>query len=94
MSKLKKLHVDVGKKVADIELIFEKNGIPMPKITLFARQPGNDKMTFVLTTEENVADIRKSFEIVMGSSDEEVSVTEIEALAYLLNTTHAPPSLR
>lgn len=40
---LVQLHAKVGSKLAEIETIFERSGVPMPNITLFARDPANDK---------------------------------------------------
>ena len=78
---LVQLHAKVGRKLAEIETIFERSGVPMPNVTLFARDPANDKMTIIFSTEKSNDDIRRSFEIAMASIETKVTVTEPEALA-------------
>ena len=57
----------------------------MPNITLFARDPANDKMTIIFSTEKSNDDIRRSFEIAMASIETKVTVTESEALSALVS---------
>lgn len=82
---LVQLHAKVGSKLAEIETIFERSGVPMPNITLFARNPTNDKMTIIFSTEKSNDDIRRSFEIAMASIETKVTVTESEALSALVS---------
>lgn len=80
-----RLHAEVGNKLVDIENIFKRSGVPMPNITLFARNPTNDKMTIIFSTEKSNDDIRRSFEIAMASIETKVTVTESEALSALIS---------
>lgn len=82
---LVQLHAKVGRKLAEIETIFERSGVPMPNITLFARDPANDKMTIIFSTEKSNDDIRRSFEIAMASIETKVTVTEPEVLSALVS---------
>ncbi len=82
---LVQLHAKVGRKLAEIETIFERSGVPMPNITLFARDPANDKMTIIFSTEKSNDDIRRSFEIAIASIETKVTVTEPEVLLALVS---------
>lgn len=79
-----KLHAGIGKKLAEIEILLERNFVPMPNITLFARDPNNDNMTIILSSETSHEDIRKAFEIVMRSASNQVEVTKSELLAAMM----------
>lgn len=65
---MKNLHAKISAKLVEIEEILEIAGNRMPNITLFARNPDNDKMTILFSSERSNDEIRKAFEIVMSSA--------------------------
>ena len=79
-----RLYTEVGNTLVDIENIFERYGVPMPNMTLFARDPNNDKRTVLLSSEKSNEDIRQALEIVMNSASNRVEVTGDEVFVVQL----------
>lgn len=78
------LHAKISGKLVEIEELLERAGNTMPNITLFARNPNNDKMSIIISSELSDDEIRKAFEIVMTNATKKSQLTETEAMKALV----------
>lgn len=84
-SRLKGLYTKVGLKLVEIEEIFEQCGVPMPNITLIARDPNNSDRSLFMTSENSNNDARMAFELVIKATEgrEQIKLTTAEAIEHV-----------
>lgn len=62
---LEQLRLQVSQRLLDLECVFENVGVPMPNLTLIARDPNNDEI-FICVSCETTEGLEKAFELARG----------------------------
>lgn len=77
MTPMQSMKLVIVDHLLKIEDDLNKMGVPMSRLTIIARDPTNDEMFVMLTSEPTNEDLQKAFQLATGAPEIKLATTSV-----------------